>query len=656
MKFVTERRLRNRHHLLIDALLLSLGGIAAYSLRFEGSSWIEAWGTNAAVFLAISIPLRLGVYYLLGMYRSLWYLASVAELERVLIAGVVAASASTALGLFLLPAVGLLASRVPLGVLGLDFVLTCGAVAISRLFPRVAWWRAHRRAMAHGERVLLVGAGQAGQMTTRELLGNPQLGLTPVAFVDDDVSKHGQHLMGLPVVGPLAELSSVLERHAITQIIIAMPSAPGTVLREVVRMATDAGVQTRTVPGLYEILSGKVGVSQLREVQIEDLLRREPIETDIRSVRKLVSERDVMITGAGGSIGSELCRQIARLSPARLILLGHGENSIFEIAQELRESFPKLRLTCVIADIRDRARIEATFVRLRPFVVFHAAAHKHVPLMEENVIEAVTNNVIGTQSVVRAAVQAGTPNFVLISSDKAVLPSSVMGATKRVAEQIVQLAAETSGLHFVAVRFGNVLGSRGSVVPTFLRQIRAGGPVTITDRDMTRYFLTIPEAVQLVMQAATLGSGGDVFVLDMGEPVRIADLARDLIRLSGLQEGRDIEICFTGRRPGEKLFEEIFFDGEQVLATSHPKVLSARNLDVTDDADSKIDMLVRAAERNAGDEELISYLRYLVPEFQRPQDERDEEREVAHGVRASRAASERGSGEVLVMDTDESTL
>jgi FlaA1/EpsC-like NDP-sugar epimerase len=618
---VTDRQLRNRHHLGIDALLLALGGLAAYTLRFEGLGWLDAWGGNAATFLVVSIPVRLGVFYLFGMYRSLWYLASVSELDRVLRAGIVAGTLSTLFGAIVLPMLGWLDVRVPLGVLGLDFALTCGSVALSRFLPRLLWWRKGRRATAHGERVLIVGAGQAGQMTARELNGNPRLQLTPVGFVDDDVSKHGQHLMGIPVMGALADLPAILLRHSVNQLIIAMPASPGSVVRDVVRAALDAGVHTRTMPGLYEILSGKQGVSHLRDVEIQDLLRRAPIDTDVRAMRKLVSGRQVVITGAGGSIGSELCRQIARLGPSHMLLLGHGENSIFEIVEELRERVPTLRFSCVIADIRDRPRIEATFQRFRPHVVFHAAAHKHVPLMEENIMEAVTNNVIGTQVVVNAAVRAGTPNFVLISSDKAVRPSSIMGATKRIAEQITQIAAETYGHHYVSVRFGNVLGSRGSVVPTFLRQIRAGGPVTVTDPDMTRYFLTIPEAVQLVMQAATLGAGGDVFVLDMGEPVRIADLARDLIRLSGLQEGRDVEICYTGRRPGEKLYEEVFFQGEEVVATSHPKVLSARNLDVSADAEGTIDRLVRSAARNASDEELVSYLRYLVPEFQRPQDE-----------------------------------
>lgn len=618
-----DTRLRNRHHLLIDALLLCVACLLAYALRFEGTGWIALYGRDAATYLAISIPLRLAIFFALGMYSQLWYMASVAEMERVLFAGLLGAAVSSVLALFILPASGVLSTRLPFSVVGLDVLLSTGAIAVSRFLPRVAWWRAHRRAIAGGERALIVGAGQAGQMTVRELHANPELGLTPVGFIDDDRNKIGHHLMDLPVLGAIADLPGILQRNAVSQLVIAMPSVPGNVVREVVRIALDAGVGTRTVPGLYEILSGRVGVSNLRDVQIQDLLRREPIRTDLAAVHSLVCDRTVMVTGAGGSIGSELCRQISSLSPARLVLLGHGENSIFEIAQELRDTMPGLRQSCVIADVRDRPRMTDVFDRFRPDVVFHAAAHKHVPLMETNVVEAITNNILGTRNVVMAAAEVGTPNVVLISSDKAVRPSSIMGATKRAAEQVTQLAAHRYGQHYVSVRFGNVLGSRGSVVPTFLRQIRSGGPVTITDPEMSRYFMTIPEAVQLVLQASTLGCGGDVFVLDMGQPVRIADLARDLIRLSGLQEGRDIEIKCTGCRPGEKLFEEVFFSGENIVATSHPKILSARNLDVTPHASERIDALVRAAQQGANDAELVAALHGIVPEFSRPVHELD---------------------------------
>jgi FlaA1/EpsC-like NDP-sugar epimerase len=370
------------------------------------------------------------------------------------------------------------------------------------------------------------------------------------------------------------------------------------------------------VPGLYEILAGRVNVSSFREVQIEDLLRREPVQTDLAAVSTLATKRTVLVTGAGGSIGSELSRQLAALDPTHLVLLGHGENPIFDILNELRDKTSEsLRITPVIADIRDRERVRRVFEQHRPFAVFHAAAHKHVPLMEENVVEAVTNNVLGTKNVVDAAIACGTQHFVLISTDKAVRPPNVMGATKRVAEYIVHQAGVRHHRNFVAVRFGNVLGSQGSVVPTFVRQIKAGGPVTVTHPEMRRYFMTIPEAVQLVLQAGVLGKGGELFMLDMGEPVRIVDLARDMIRLSGLQEGVDISIEFTGVRPGEKLYEEMFFSHEVAEPTDHPKILRARNGHDADGEDRKIAKLLEVAAHSGDERQLRKLLRELVPDF-----------------------------------------
>jgi FlaA1/EpsC-like NDP-sugar epimerase len=394
-----------------------------------------------------------------------------------------------------------------------------------------------------------------------------------------------------------------------------MPRAPGKVVREVVAAAAAAGARARTMPGMFDILSGRVSVTSLREVQIEDLLRREPIQTDLEQVRALATGETVLVTGAGGSIGSELCRQLARLDPARIVLLGHGENSIFDILHELERLAPSVICVPVIADVRDRDRIHAVFEQYAPYAVFHAAAHKHVPLMEANPGEAVTNNVLGTQNVAELAAEFGAEHFVMISTDKAVRPTNVMGATKRVAEQIVQQIAETRGKNFVAVRFGNVLGSRGSVVPTFLRQIRQGGPVTITHPEMRRYFMTIPEAVQLVLQAGAIGRGGEVFVLDMGEPIKIVDLASDLIQLSGLEVGTDIDIKFSGTRPGEKLYEELFFNSENAAPTSHPKVLRARNAALASGLDQAVERLVAQARNGTTPDELRLVLTRLVPDY-----------------------------------------
>jgi FlaA1/EpsC-like NDP-sugar epimerase len=369
------------------------------------------------------------------------------------------------------------------------------------------------------------------------------------------------------------------------------------------------------VPGLSEIICGQVTLSHLRKVEIQDLLRREPVRTDLERVRTTVSGRSVLVTGAGGSIGSELARQLAQLEPARLVLLGNGENEIFDILNELRDACPSLQLSSVIADVRDLPRMRSVFQRYRPHAVFHAAAHKHVPLMEENVVDAVTNNVLGTGNVVRCAVEYGTQHFVLISTDKAVRPTSVMGATKRVAEMVVQEAAIRYRRNFVSVRFGNVLGSRCSVVPIFLRQIAAGGPLTITHPEMRRYFMTIPEAVQLVLQAGAIGRGGEVFVLDMGEPIKVLDLATDLIRLSGLEVGVDIEIRFSGTRPGEKLYEELFFDGESAIPTDHPKVLRAKNGVLPMGLSTVVEILVEGARVGRADDDIRELLMRLVPDF-----------------------------------------
>jgi FlaA1/EpsC-like NDP-sugar epimerase len=419
----------------------------------------------------------------------------------------------------------------------------------------------------------------------------------------------------LPVLGDLAAIPDLVLAHEIDEIVIAMPRASGAVVRQVVRAALVAGVKTRTVPAMSDIISGRVSVASLRQVEIQDLLRRDPIQTDLDQVRVLATGETVMVTGAGGSIGSELVRQVARLEPAQVLLLGHGENSIFDILAELAERFPHVTAVPVVADVRDRERLRQIFEQYRPYSVFHAAAHKHVPLMECNVAEAVTNNVLGTKNVTELAAEYGVEHLVLISTDKAVRPTNIMGATKRVAEQIVQEIAESQERKFVAVRFGNVLGSRGSVVPTFLRQIRTGGPVTVTHPEMRRYFMTIPEAVQLVLQAGALGRGGEVFVLDMGEPVKVLDLATDLIRLSGLEVGTDIEIRFTGARPGEKLYEELFFDSENAIPTDHPKVLRAKNGTLPIGLSTVVEALVEGARTGRPDDEIRELLGRLVPDF-----------------------------------------
>ena len=612
---LTLRQLRNRHLLLLDALLLAASTLGAYVVRFEGFDWGSAVRFTALVYLVVSLPLKLAVLHYAGLYRRLWRFAGVAELEHILVATAISASLCSLVGAVVLPALGLTPMRVPLSVLFIDACLSSGAVALPRLFIRLLGRRSQWRKLEAAKRVLIVGAGAAGEIIVKELLSHPQLGLNPIGFVDDDRSKHGHRLCDLPVHGSLEHIKDLVLRYDVEEVIIAMPRASGAVVREVVKAAMEAGVQTRTVPGMYDIISGRVAVASLRQVEIQDLLRREPIQTDLEQVRVLATGETVLVTGAGGSIGSELCRQLARLEPAQVLVMGHGENSIFDVMVELAERYPHLDAVPIIGDVRDRQRMRLIFERYRPYAVFHAAAHKHVPLMEENVAEAITNNVLGTKNVTELSAEFGVEHLVLISTDKAVRPTNIMGATKRVAEQIVQEVAETTGKNFVAVRFGNVLGSRGSVVPTFLRQIQTGGPVTVTHPEMRRYFMTIPEAVQLVLQAGAIGKGGEVFVLDMGEPVRILDLATDLIRLSGLEVGTDMEIRFTGARPGEKLYEELFFDSENALATGHPKVLRAKNGALPIGLSTVVDLLVDGARAGWEDERLRSLLGRLVPDF-----------------------------------------
>jgi len=607
--------LRNRYLLLSDALLLLLGVGLAYTLRFEGFNWGFQHTQTALVYALTSLPLKLAIFLWFGFYRRLWRHAGVLELEQVLEGTALSGACCFILGAVLLPWSGLTPVRVPYSLLLLDAMLTTAFVSLPRMMVRI---KARRHKFVPGEqvrRVLIAGAGASGGMIVRELLGHPQLGLVPLGFVDDDPSKLHHKLHDLPVFGRLDEIPAIARRLRIDEIVIAMPSAPGAVIRNVVRAAAEAHLKTRTVPGLGDLLSGRLQVTALREVNIEDLLRREPVRTDLAQVRGLAAGETVLVTGAGGSIGSELCRQIAHLGPRRLVLVGHGENSIFDIHQELAEGYPDLQVFTVIVDIRDRDRMAAVFERFDPYSVFHAAAHKHVPLMEANVPEAVTNNVLGTRNVVELAAAGRVEHLVLISTDKAVRPTSVMGATKRTAEQIVQQVAETTGRNFVSVRFGNVLGSRGSVVPTFLRQIAAGGPVTVTHPEMRRYFMTIPESVQLVLQAGAMGRGGEVFVLDMGEPVKVADLAADLIRLAQHDQHEDIEIRFTGTRPGEKLFEELFFSAENATPTEHPKVLRARNASLRPGIMEGAEELITAAEEGWADEDLKGLLRKLVPDY-----------------------------------------
>jgi FlaA1/EpsC-like NDP-sugar epimerase len=629
-KLPVAARLRNRYLFGSDLVLFASSTVLAFALRFEGFEWGAEQNRAALLFLLILLPLKLAIFWRVGIYRRLWRYAGIVDVERLISASIASGVLGFVIGALLLPGLGLTALRVPLSVLFMDALLTAAFAAAPRFAVRAVGRRRQRNRLQDARRALIVGAGAAGEMIVKELIGHPALMLNPIGFVDDDRSKHGHRLCDLPVLGGLSAIPDLVLAHGIDEVVIALPRAPGALVREVVRAALDVGVKTRTVPAMFDIISGRVTVASLRQVEIQDLLRREPIQTDLEQVRSLATGETVLVTGAGGSIGSELCRQLARLEPAQIVLLGHGENSIFDILVELTELFPTVTAVPVIADVRDRERLRLVFDQYRPYSVFHAAAHKHVPLMEGNIAEAVTNNVLGTKNVAELAAEFGAEHLVLISTDKAVRPTNVMGATKRVAEQIVQEIAEAHERKFVAVRFGNVLGSRGSVIPTFLRQIRKGGPVTVTHPEMRRYFMTIPEAVQLVLQAGAIGRGGEVFVLDMGEPVKVLDLATDLIRLSGLEVGTDIEIRFTGARPGEKLFEELFFDSESAIPTDHPKVLRAKNGALPIGLSTVVDSLVEAAKAGNSESELRERLVRLVPDFRLPAWAATEEAEIVN--------------------------
>lgn len=609
------RTLRNRHLFLLDAALLTLAPFVAYAVRFEGWTWHPEHVRGAVMFTIVATPVRLLMLYLMGMYRRLWRYASIGELEVIFAAAVATSVASFLIGAFGLTLLHLSELRVPISALLLDAFFATAIISLPRLRARQMGWRSRRVRSRGGRRVLVAGAGDAGQVIAREMLRNVDLAMNPVGFIDDDPMKIGHEVVSVPVLGTLADAPDVIRREGVEELVIAMPGATGAVIRQLVRAALDTGIRTRTVPALGEIIAGKVKLTALREVEIQDLLRREPVQTNLADVRRLATGKVVLVTGAGGSIGSELSRQLASLEPARLLVLGHGENSIFEILQELRATHPDVPIVPIIADVRDRERMRQTMQHHRPFAVFHAAAHKHVPLMEENVAEAVTNNVMGTRNVVEEAGAAGVTHFAMISSDKAVRSSNVMGATKRIAELVVRSAALSYGRNFVTVRFGNVLGSRGSVVPTFVRQIRAGGPVTVTHPEMRRYFMLIPEAVQLVLQAGALGRGGELFMLDMGDPVRIVDLAQDLIRLSGFELGVDIDIKYSGVRRGEKLFEEMFQPGERVSPTNHPKVLCIQADPLDDVVRHRIERLIAMGAQGKSEYELREQLRLIVPDY-----------------------------------------
>jgi len=592
--------------MLLDAILVNLALFGSFYLRFEEGLPSEYVRTHVVAAWIATVVMLLA-FHLFGLYKNIWRYASVNELLSIVYAVSVGAAVTVSLVFFIAP------KRLPHSVSALFWLLTIVLVGGLRFSQRLRQENTIFPTRAKGQKkVLIIGAGDAGVLALRELKKWDFHEGVPVGFIDDSKDKINLHVQGFPVLGAREDIPRVVEQYNVDEIIIAIPSAGGDNIREIVEICKETKVASlKILPGVHDILSGKITVSAIREVQVEDLLGRDPVSVDLEEVAGYLKNQVVFVTGAGGSIGAELCRQIARFSPAQLILAGHGENSIFDIEQELKD-YPVIT---EIFDIKDTVKTELVFQKYKPAVVFHAAAHKHVPLMEGNPEEALKNNVLGTYNLATAADKTGVKTFVLISTDKAVNPTSVMGASKRIAEMVIQDLDRKSATKFVAVRFGNVLGSRGSVIPIFKKQISVGGPVTVTDPNMTRYFMTIPEASQLVIQAGAMAHGGEIFILDMGKPVKILNLAKDLIRLSGFEPEKDIKIVFTGIRPGEKLYEELLTSEEGTTATKHKRIFVARPNHIDSAALADFLETVRRRGSYLQKPEIEKLIRRLIPGF-----------------------------------------
>jgi FlaA1/EpsC-like NDP-sugar epimerase len=566
----------NRHRiwqLVADAGLIALAWYLAFTLRFD-QGVPRYYDTLFRRTILIVVAIKLVVFVLFRFYDRWWRYVSIRDMWSA-VRGVTAASLVASLTVYFFAPVAQV--RLPRSVAVMDWLLLLGLIAGTRLLARSVIERPGTgRLVARGKEVLVVGAGDAGQLTIREMQRNRQLGYTPIGLIDDDPRKKNLRIHGVRVLGTTEELAHILRDNRPDEVLIAIPSGSGEARQRIVTVTRQNNVPVKTLPGLYELISGETDLTtQIRPVQVEDVLGREPVEVDLETSASYLQNETVLVTGAGGSIGSELCRQIARLGPQRLILADQGETALFEIERELVDERGFAACIPVLADVKSRTKMRQVFDRYRPSIVFHAAAYKHVPLMEANPLESVRNNALGTRILAEVAVEFGAERFLLVSTDKAVNPKTVMGQSKALCEWIVEAygAREDIATRFVAVRFGNVLGSSGSVIPIFRRQIANGGPVTVTHPEMTRYFMTIPEAASLVIQAGAIGGRGDVFVLDMGDPVRILDLAKQMVRLSGKEPDRDIAVAIVGTRPGEKLHEELWGAGETAVSTSHPKIM-----------------------------------------------------------------------------------
>jgi FlaA1/EpsC-like NDP-sugar epimerase len=610
-QFLKSRRLRNPVVVFLhDLAMIPVAWFGAYWLRFNLGAIPDYFLAGAISWLPLVMLVQVAAFVYFQLYRGHWGFASLPDLIRILKAVVVGACVVLVAILIVNRFEGM-----PRSVFPLYAVLLVGLLGFPRMLYR--WVKDRRLYMGEGKRVLIIGAGRAGDMLVRDMFRDPSRALIPVGFADDKEHKVGMDIQGVRVLGSTRQIPELVDQFDIDLIILAIPSAHGRQMQAIVEQCERSGVPFRTLPRVQDLVAGRVAVDSLRDVGIDDLLGREPVSLDWAGIRAELEGKRVLVTGAGGSIGAELSRQVARIGPESLILFEQSEFNLFEIERELRKQYPKLSLQVCLGDVTDAVLVDQVLARFRPQVIFHAAAYKHVPMLEHQIRQAARNNVLGTRTIALAADRHGVEAFVMISTDKAVNPANVMGASKRVAEIFCQNLDRRSETRFITVRFGNVLGSAGSVVPLFREQIRSGGPVTVTHPEMIRYFMTIPEACQLILQAGAMGKGGEIFVLDMGDPVKITYLAEQMIRLSGREPGKDIEIAYTGLRPGEKLFEELFHEKE-LSGTGHDKILLAQGRPVDWDVlQTRMRRLEEAC--HAYDEPAIMQLiRELVPEMQAP--------------------------------------
>ena len=606
--------------MLVDIIIINIAIMLSYIIRFDANIDPRYFDTYLSMILAVTI-IKIIVLYLFGMYRRMWRYAGIKDLIFIMYAAIVANFVAVAYVCLVYPLLyGQPELMVPRSIYVISTILDIALLGGIRFLLRILGYFDIKLLLnnfsdaVNRKRVLVVGGGCAGSMIIKEIEYYKNHECVPVAIIDDDLKKKGKLINGVPVVGTSNDIKKIVPKMNIDEIIIAIPSADKKNFAQIIKQCRDCKVAVKILPDIHNLIEGKLNINQIRSVEIEDLLGRESISVDLNKYSNYLKGVDILITGGGGSIGSEICRQVAKFSPSKLYILDNYENSIYEIENELRSLYPKLKIIPVIASIRDEFRMMSIFEKYKPQIVFHTAAHKHVPLMENNPSEAIKNNIFGTLNVIKASDKYKVKRFVQISTDKAVNPTNVMGATKRFCELMIQAYAKTSKTEFVAVRFGNVLGSNGSVIPLFKKQIAKGGPITITHSDIIRYFMTIPEAVQLVIQAGGIAKGGEIFVLDMGQPVKIDKLARDLICLSGLTPDKDIKIVYSGLRPGEKLYEELLREEEGINSTKYDNIFVAKPMDITvTELDEKLAKLKPVIEEDR--EEIVEVLKDVIPTY-----------------------------------------